>query len=245
MNEQSHGTPDTGDAFGLALTDRLDRRPVHAVVIERDDGLVEGEQADYFASPDEWDERDRWILDRAHGRVLDVGAGAGRAALAIQQRGHEVLALDVSPGAIDVCRRRGVARTLCGRIDDVQAADSAFDTFLFLGNNLGLLESRERGIVWLRTLACLGGPGAVIVGAGLDPYGTDDPVHLTYHEGNRQRGRMAGQITIRVRYRRLATEWFDLLWTSPDELEQLARAAGWRISEILPGGLYAVVLSQA
>lgn len=141
--------------------------------------------------------------------------GAGRAALVIQERGQEVVALDPSPGALEVCRRRGVLRTFLGTIDDIPAGrEPGFDTFLFLGNNLGLLGNREQALLLLHRLAALSNRGAVIVGAGLDPYQTADPVHLDYHRRNREAGRMAGQVTIWIRYRRQATAWFDLLWTS-------------------------------
>ena len=80
------------------------------------------------------------------------------------------------------------------------------------------------------------------MGTGLDPYATNDELHLRYHEANRRRGRMPGQVTIRVRYRDTATTWFDLLWCSLDELAEIVDAAGWRIVDVFPGTLYAVVL---
>lgn len=97
---------------------------------------------------------------------------------------------------------------------------------LLLGNNLGLLGSPQRAP---EVLAALGGvlrPGGVIVGACIDPYQTGQPVHLAYHGRNRRAGRMPGQVRIRIRYQRLATNWFDLLWMSPTELDEIAAAAG-------------------
>ena len=66
-----------------------------------------------------------------------------------------------------------------------------------------------------------------------DVYRTDDPAHLAYHERNRQRGRMAGQIRIRVRYRELATPWFDYLMVSREELEELLEGTGRRLARTL------------
>ena len=52
------------------------------------------------------------------------------------------MALDVSPGAVGVCQRRGVRRTVIGTVQDLVDADAEpFDTFLLLGTNLGLLAS--------------------------------------------------------------------------------------------------------
>jgi SAM-dependent methyltransferase len=240
-----HGVPQAGDAFGAALLAALEQGESRAV-IERDDGLVDVDEIgeSYFGLPETWAERCRWAVDRAGGRVLDVGAGAGRAALSLQDRGQDVVALDVSAGAIEVCERRGVCQRFLGTVDDlVSTAPQPFDTFLALGNGLGLLESRERAPEFLAALKHLGHPGSTIVGTGLDPFHTTDPAHLRYQAANRTRDRFGGQVTIRVRYRELATAWFDLLWCSLDELAQLCEPAGWTIAAVVPGTLYGVVLT--
>jgi SAM-dependent methyltransferase len=234
--------PELGDAFGRALLD-LVAGAAEPIVIERDDGFVALDSLDYV---DGWDERDQWALERASGRVLDVGAGAGRGSLAVQGRGQEVVALDVSPGATLACQRRGVREAYTGSV--VKAASDAaigtFDSALLLGNNFGLLGSREAAGPLLAALGELLQPEGVIVGTALNAYSTDKQLHLDYHERNRQRGHMSGQITIRVRYQRLATDWFDWLALSPDELSEIAESAGWRVAEIMPGALYAAVLTR-
>ena len=164
------------------------------------------------------------------GRVLDVGAGAGRAALHLQDLDHDVTALDVSPRAVEVCRRRGISRTFLGSVGDLEAeTPGGFDTFLFFGQNLGLLGSPEAVPDWMGRLRRLGRPGARLVGTLLDPYITDDPAHLDYHEQNRRQGRMPGQVRVRVRHGLLATPWFELLWMSGDELRALTGPQGWEV----------------
>ena len=69
-------------------------------------------------------------------------------------------------------------------------------------------------------------------------------MHLAYHQRNRRAGRMPGQVTIRVRYQRLATAWFDLLWMSLSELDQIAAPAGWRVTTAFPGAEYRAVLTR-
>ena len=240
--------PAIGDAFGEMIKDAyavrtgIGPRPLAGgrvprpviEVIERDDGLINGAPADhYLGEPGEWQPHDHRALRLVRGAVLDVGAGAGRTALELQRRGLAVTGLDTSPGAIDVARRRGLRDTVLATVDEYAGrAETRYDTFLLLGNNLGLLEGRERAPVMLDALAALARPGARIVGQNTDPYGTTDPVHLAYHRLNRGRGRLGGQLRVRVRYRLLASEWFDYLVCSVDELASLLEGTRWRLASI-------------
>jgi methylase of polypeptide subunit release factors len=69
----------------------------------------------------------RQACAEARGRILDIGAGAGRAALYLQETGRDVVAPDVSPGAVDVCKRRGVRRTVIGTVEDLAVTRTALD----------------------------------------------------------------------------------------------------------------------
>jgi SAM-dependent methyltransferase len=208
-------------------------RPV-IEIIERDDGLINGAPADhYLGEPDEWPDHDRRALRLCRGQVLDIGVGAGRIALEIQRRGQAVTGLDTSPGAIEIARKRGLRDTVVATVDEFATrAETRYDTFLMLGNNLGLIEGRERAPVFLAALARLANPGARLVAQSTDPYNTRDPLHVSYHQRNRELGRLGGQLRLRLRYRLLATDWFDYLNCSIDELESLVTGTQWRIKEI-------------
>jgi hypothetical protein len=57
---------------------------------------------------------------------------------------------------------------------------------------------------------------------------------------------MPGQLRVRVRYRELATPWFDWLQVSEAELTDLLRASPWRLARTLGDGpSYVVVLDRA
>lgn len=202
-------------------------------IVERDDGLIRAATAErYFAEPAAWVPFERQALDFAAGRVLDVGCGAGRYALALQARGLPVTALDVSPGAVDVSRRRGVGHAVLGTVSDHAAAGERYDTFLLMGENLGLLESADRARQFLAELTAMASPGARIIAHGADPHQADDPAHIRYQERNRELGRMPGQMTIRVRHRDLASPWFDYLLCSPEELVALVAPTTWELTDI-------------
>ncbi|PTA44867.1 bifunctional 2-polyprenyl-6-hydroxyphenol methylase/3-demethylubiquinol 3-O-methyltransferase UbiG [Micromonospora sp. RP3T] len=241
------GEPTIGDVFGEMIRDayavatgvgprpmaggRLPRPVIE--IIERDDGLVNGAPAGHYLDPpQQWQPHDHRAVDRVHGHVLDVGVGAGRIALHLQERGVSVTGLDTSLGALRVSRHRGVRELVHGTVDEHVADGRRYDTFLLLGNNLGLFEGRERAPALLAALAALARPGARVIAHGTDPYGTTDPVHTGYHEANRRRGRLGGQLRLRLRYRLLGTEWFDYLVCSPDEFAELVHGSPWRLTDV-------------
>jgi SAM-dependent methyltransferase len=235
------GTPAIGDAFGRLLLDCFEAAGADGdttEIIERDDGFIgSGNARRYFASPLEWPPIELELLNRARGHVLDIGCGAGRHILELQGRGLNVTGLDTSPGAIEVSRRRGVRTVFQGRVDELAiGGETLFDCFLMLGNNLGLLQSAEAAPEMLAALAARARPGALILGTTIDPYDTAVPGHLAYHERNRQRGRMGGQVRMRVRHRELASEWFDYLMFSEQELAGLIGGTGWQAVEVLRDG---------
>jgi hypothetical protein len=123
-----------------------------------------------------------------------------------------------------------VRRTVVGTVD---AHRGEHDTFVLWCNNLGLLGGPDAAPAFLAALARLAAPGARVVAQGTNPYGgAGDPVHLAYHRRNQRRGRMAGHLTVRMRYRELATPWFDYLLCSPDELRGLLRGTRWRLTDV-------------
>ena len=218
-------------------------------IIERDDGYVAASHFGpkiYFAPLRNWFKNERAAIRFARGRVLDVGAGAGRVSLHLQQRGQSVVAIDNSPGAVDVMRRRGVRDARAIAIEDFGPGLGTFDSVVMFGNNIGLLGGRAKGRRLLRRLHDSTSDRGRIIGSSTRVYDTEDPVHLAYHERNRRRGRMSGQLRLRVRFETLASPWFDYLLLPPEELEELARPAGWGIARVLDGDgpLYSVVLEK-
>jgi SAM-dependent methyltransferase len=221
-----------GDAYGEMLMAGLED-PEIPEIVERDDGFVNASRygpAVYLAPYPKWPSRERQAFRNVRGRVLDVGSGGGRVALRLQEKGHEVVSIDASPGAVKACKRRGVKNARVLRIEDLDESLGVFDTVVMYGNNLGLLGGRAKGRRLLKTLHRITSPEGRIIGESVHVYDTKDPLHLAYHERNRRRGRMGGQLKLRVRYRDVATPWFDYLLLTPEELGEMADGTGWHIT---------------
>ena len=74
----------------------------------------------------------------------ELCCGAGRQALYFQEKGFDVVAIDNSPLAIEVCKKRGVivARTIS--VSQISSTLGTFDTVIMFGNNFGLFGTPER-----------------------------------------------------------------------------------------------------
>jgi SAM-dependent methyltransferase len=237
------------DAFGQALIDWT-RGGTDPEIYERDDGFIDiGAGPEVFlAEFRDWPSPERRAMNYVRGRVIDIGSGAGRVSLYLQQRGFDVVALDSSPLAVRVSRMRGVRATRCTSIELLTTSVGSFDTAVLFGNNFGILGSPDRLRRVLTDWAALMPQGARILAESTNPYcGGAPALDRNYYLRNKDRGLMPGQCRLRVRYRNLATSWFRWLFVSRNEMRFLLRGTGWHLSRILgttPRDLYVGILEK-
>ncbi len=84
---------------------------------------------------------EKTAMTLAAGKVLDVGAGAGRHSLILASRGLDVTSLDTSSYSCEVMKARGLKRVLNMPILDFHG--EKFDTILLLMNGIGIAGSAE------------------------------------------------------------------------------------------------------
>jgi len=238
---------DKQDAYGHAMHDYLHGKGGYEIV-EREDGLAASSAGPpaYFAAHRNWDPMERKAIRFARDRVLDIGCGAGRVALYLQEKGHEVLGIDVSPLAVRVCRERGVKRAKVMSITQVSRRLGVFDTIVMFGNNFGLFGTFNRARWLLRRFRGMTTDHGRIIAQSNDPYQTDQPHHLAYQRQNKRRGRMGGQLRIRTRYLTYATPWFDYLLVARDEMRAILDGTGWHVAQFVDSGgsVYVAVIEK-
>lgn len=218
------------DAFGQVIYDHLKGEGGFAI-IERDDGLFEVDTflSYYFADYKKWIKNEKKAIRWAKGKVLDIGCGAGRVGLYLQSKGLDVLGVDNSPLALKVCKKRGVKKTRLISITQLSRKIGLFDTIIMYGNNFGLVGNQNRAKWLLRRFYRMTSPDALIIAESLDPYDTKEPDYLQYHQYNRKRNRMAGQIRLRVRYKKYVSDWIDYLLVSKNEMREILDGTGWKV----------------
>ena len=132
-----------------------------------------------------------------------------------------------------MARKRGVSDVRLLPLEDVDASLGHFDTIVMYGNNFGLFASRAKAKRLLRRFARLTSERGRIIAETRDVSRGDDPAHVRYRKRNVARGRLPGQIRIRVRYRDLATPWFDYLMVGVGELRDILDGTGWTLERTI------------
>ena len=226
---------DNQDAYGHLLSDYHDGRD-NVEIVEREDGFIDISRLgprNYFAEYADWAAHQKQAIGDATGSVLDVGCGAGRHCLYLQAKGHPVLGADISPLAIETCEKRGLKNTFVAPVTQLSAQVGTFDTILMMGHNFGLVGSYRRAKWLLGRFAAMTTETGKIIAETHDPYQTEEPCHLVYHQFNRERGRMGGQLRLRIRYRHYKTPWFDYLFVSKTEMEDILDGTAWRVDRYI------------
>ena len=228
---------DHQDAYGHAVWDRLHGKP-SLEIVERDDGWIDLSlgPGHYLAEYKDWLPFEKKAIKHARGRVLDIGCGPGRVLLHLNSKGMEGVGIDNSPLAIKTAKARGLKDVRVMPITRVDKRLGIFDTVVMFGNNFGLMGSFQRARWLLRRFHRLTTDRGRIIAASTVPYDTDIPEHKWYHRYNRRRGRMGGQLRLRVRYKKYATPFFDYLLVSKAELDSILHGTGWKVTRYIESG---------
>ncbi|MFX0139028.1 MAG: class I SAM-dependent methyltransferase, partial [Candidatus Hodarchaeota archaeon] len=180
------------DAYGQEIWAQFKGRESFEIV-ERDDGYfgASGSVKIYFSKYEEWEEYEKEAIKFCKGKILDIGCGAGRHSLYLQENGFDVLGIDISPVAIKTCKERGLKKARVLSIEDIEKLKpERFDTIIMFGNNFGLFGSFNKARILLEKFSKITSLNAIIIAQTRDPYKTDNPAHLEYQEFNKKRGRM-------------------------------------------------------
>jgi SAM-dependent methyltransferase len=143
------------DLMGKAVWDYFHNENPENLQTETSISELDELPVDYlFRDFEEMNDIEQKALESAAGKVLDIGAGAGSHSLYLQnERNLDVLALDISPKSVEVCRLRGIKKAVCKNMLDLSG--ETFDTILLLMNGTGIFESLTKIDAYLKKLYSL------------------------------------------------------------------------------------------
>ena len=144
--------PAEKDPMGAAIADfyhrqKADRLRVFSSQFDEDEIPVK----QLFRKAGQMPLLERTALSMATGTILDVGAGSGCHALALQESGKEVSAIDISPLSVEVMKLRGVKDARQVNLFDERFA-ATFDTILMLMNGSGIIGRLENMPLFFRKM---------------------------------------------------------------------------------------------
>ncbi|MGV3504269.1 MAG: class I SAM-dependent methyltransferase [Adhaeribacter sp.] len=155
------------DVLGAALQDYLQGEKDAVILVHSD--LTEPEElaaAQFFRDFKTMPELEQQALDLCRGKVADLGAGAGSHALVLQERKLAVTAYDISPGACQVMKERGVQQVVLADINHL--GEEQYDTILMLMNGIGLVGDLEGLAYFLQQIKKNLKPGGSIIADSSD-----------------------------------------------------------------------------
>jgi len=228
--------PQNHDPMGSAILDyqntgKAGRLRVLSSLFEEDEIPAEH----LFRSEDQMPGIERTALSLAHGKVLDIGAGAGCHSLALQNKGLEVTAVDISPLSCQAMRERGIkdVRNLDILEDKIE---EKFDTILMLMNGTGIAGAVEGLGPMLQKVSVLLADGGCIL---ID---SSDLIYLYENEDGSVdidlAGAYYGEIDYQMIYKRVKGEPFNWLYADYSLLGTEAEKVGLKCELVEDGEHY-------
>lgn len=224
------------DPMGAAIRDyqnkgKASRLRVLSSMFDEDEMPV----AHLFRTFNQMPRLEQKALSMAKGRVLDIGAGAGCHALALQERGLEVKAIDISPLSCEVMSERGVKDVECVNLFN-QQLQGKYDTLLLLMNGTGIAGKLNRLSMLLNRLKELLAEGGQILIDSSDLkyiYENEDgsmdiDLNAPYY----------GEVDYQMQYKNVKGEPFDWLYTDPALLASISKQCGLQCEIVAEGEHY-------
>ena len=224
------------DPMGAAIADYFTKGRAAKLRVfssQFDEDEIPAEQL--FRTFDEMPVLEQEALRRATGKILDCGAGSGCHALALQDMGKQVEAIDISPLSIETMQKRGVRQAYCVNLFDEHYLQK-FDTILMLMNGSGIIGKLENMSTFFAKMKQLLNPGGCIYMDSSDLrylFEDEDGSFLIDLAGG-----YYGEIDFRMQYKQVKGDTFDWLYIDFQTLSYYASENGFRAELVKEGEHY-------
>ncbi|GGF81015.1 class I SAM-dependent methyltransferase [Wenyingzhuangia marina] len=174
-------------------------------------------------------------LKLAKGNTLDIGCGAGSHALYLQNKNLKVTAIDISEGAIEVAKDRGIKNAEVANIYNFNS-DEKFDTILVLMNGTGICGKLNNLAPFLMHLSTFLNPnGQILIDSSDIIYMYEDENGDHWIDATKD---YYGEVQFWMNYQENQSETFDWLYVDYNTLQRCAVYNNLNCELILEGNHY-------
>jgi len=224
------------DLFGKALLDYQNGNYTEDLItstnISDDDELP---LPYLFRTFSEMPKLEQKALQLCNGTILDVGCGSGIHSLYLQDKGFNVKAIDVSKGAIGVCKLRGIHNA---ELKDVLEETETFDTILLLMNGTGIFNELSQVSKYLKHLKTLLKPNGQILIDSSDikyMYEDDDVCPDSYRDWQDMNANYYGELDYFISYKGEKETPIKWLYLDFDTLRLACESVGLQCEKVIDG----------
>lgn len=203
--------------------DRIERQVTVESEICEDDFI----SASYlFRTFEEMPKMEQLALEKCSGSILDIGAGAGIHSKHLQNKGFEIKAIDVSPGAVQYMQSQG----LNAEVQDFYEVNEQYDTLLMMMNGIGIagsLKNLEHTLLQAKKM--LRENGQLLFDSTDIKYLYMDDDGGMWIDLNTE---YYGNFNFRMHYEDQSTDWFDWLYIDFDKLQEAANKLDLKVEKL-------------
>jgi SAM-dependent methyltransferase len=220
------------DLFGKAIVDFQTNNAPEDIITETN--ISEADEMDVaylFRSYNEMPKLEKKALQLSKGKILDVGCGAGSHSLYLQEKGFEVISIDISENAIKACKLRGLKNAKVQNILDIE--NEIFDTILLVMNGTGIFGTLAETSKYLQKLKSLLAPnGQILIDSSDIIYMFDENEDGSYLV---PANNYYGELTFIISYKNQTEAAFSWLYLDYNTLQNAANANGLQCELIEEG----------
>lgn len=224
----------TIDIFGLAISDYYHNNQPEDIRTETNISEEDLLPTAYlFRNYEEMPPIEQEAMRLSSGKVLDVGCAAGSHALYLQNKGLDVQAIDISQGAVEIAKLRGLNKVELSSILDWNK--EKYDSILLMMNGTGIFESFKQVPKYLKHLKSLLNPkGQILVDSSDIQYMYDKEelealfMFQTYY----------GELEFTMHYKEVTSAPFPWLYLDPKTFKKLAELQGFKFELVYEGEHY-------
>ncbi len=220
------------DPFGQAIKDYFEKGSASDIRVDTNYTENESVPVSYlFRSLKDMPKIEQKALQLSSGKILDLGAAAGCHALVLQNNNKDVTALEISPMASEVMKKRGIKKVVQKNIFEYR--EELFDTILLLMNGTGIGETivgLKKLLSHLKTL--LNTNGQILIDSSDIKYLFEEEDGSIWIDINSTA--YYGEMQYEVKYKNHFSE-FNWLFIDFDKLGEVAKEVGLKCELIYSG----------